>query len=256
MKFADEKEKLKVLGIISEYKAKRYIRRVLSEKSSKKQEKFIGKAIKSLGDSVDKFKKSGEVEHCNVKTCEGCMHLFEALRLFRKGIKENSQSGRRKKLSESEFELSEARKCYEDAVNELGTDTIQILDKSFKHVEEMIKNKDEKLITSATEEFIKIIEELSSGSLQNMVRIFTFDESMKVPESESGNKSEDSKTSVADRITHLGFLGSIIVSGLFSIDYVYSNIPLINITDITNIIYPVVVLFLFLISSVIKWPKK
>ena len=256
LKFADYKEKLRVQGIISEYEAKRYIRRVLSEKSSKKQEKLIGKAIKSLGDSVDKFKKSGEVEHCNVKTCEGCIHLFEALRLFRKGIKEYSQSRRRDKLSKSEFELAEARKCYEDAVNELGTDTIQILDKSFKHVEEMIKNKDEKLITSATEEFIKIIEELSSGSLQSMVRIFTFDESMKVPEGESGNKSEASKTSWADVITYVGFCGLLIMNGLFIVDYIYSNIPFIKITDMTDIIYAPIVLILFLMYLVIKKLKK
>ena len=257
LKFADYKEKLRVQGIISEYKAKRYIRRVLSEKSSKKQEKLIGKAIKSLGDSVDKFKKSGEVEHCNVKTCEGCMHLFKALRLFRKGIKEYSKSGKRDKLSKSEFELAEARKCYENAVNELGTDTIQILDKSFKHVEEMIKNKDEKLITDATKEFITIIEELSSGSLQSMVRIFTFDESMKVPERESENKPEDSKTSVPNLIAYAGLIGPTIVSGIFYIDYAYYDIiPVINITDITNLIYAPVASLLFLIFLIIIWLKK
>ncbi len=196
LKFADENEKTRLKGVICDHEAKRYIRLAAIETKSEEQNRMLDKAIEALKSAALNFERYGD--ECS-STCEGCMHLFQGLKFFRNGINEYVQSKRNKILSESVFELMEARKCYEKAGNELGADTIEALKRSFKLVEEQIKSKDEILVTKITPEFINIIEELSSVGLRKMVKIYTFDEGMNVKKEESGEGKGNVKIDISGR---------------------------------------------------------
>lgn len=208
------------------------------------------------------------------------MHLFKGLKLFREGINEYDKTRKNKALSDSVFEMIEARKCYEKAENELGTDTIEVLNNSFKFVEEHMKSKDEILVTSVAPEFNKIIEELSSIGLRKMVKMYTFDESMNVNKEKSETESDihiekvhgnvivsgrdthtkdlvtETKISVAsekndkyfsipDTATLAGFLGWL--SGLLLVIYGYSQ---------SNIVSAAIGITVFIILAVLKLKKK
>lgn len=166
LKFADEKEKASLLIFIREHEAKRYIRLTAISKNSGKQNAMLNKAIEALTDAASKFEGAGD--ECSI---EGSVHLSKGLKLFREGI--NDRTKKNKALSDSFFELIEARKCYEKA--EIGADTIEVLKNSFKFVEEGMKSNDE--MVSIAHEFNKIIEDLSDAGLQKMVKMHTFDES-------------------------------------------------------------------------------
>lgn len=182
LEFADEKEKIRLLGVISNHEAKWYIRRAAVEEDHDKRDHNLDKAIEALEDAALQFKKIGDDENCNIKTCEGCAHLFSGLKLFREGIKEYTELKSNKAFNASLDELEKARKCYEDGESELGADTIDILKHSFKFVEEHIKSKDALLVTLVAPEFNRIIEELSAVGLRKMVKMYTFDEGMNVKE--------------------------------------------------------------------------
>ncbi|MCK5317791.1 MAG: tetratricopeptide repeat protein [Anaerolineales bacterium] len=230
LKVADKTEKIRIKGIIHDHEAKKYIRLALSETNHAKQDKHLGKAIESLEKAAKLLKDSGQGEQCDFKTCEGCMHLFKGLKLFRKGIKEYTKSGINKSFSDSVFELKEAQKCYEGAVNELGKDTVGSLKESFEYVEGLLKSKDETLVMRATDEFIKIIDELSSVGLQKIVKLYTFDESMNVSsvKSESGGAVQmqyksSSGMSIPDAATIAGFFAWLISGALVYYGYTESN---------------------------------
>ena len=230
LKTSDNIENIRIKGIIHDHEAKKYIRLALSENSHKKQDKNLGKAIESLEKAAKLLKDSGDEEQCDFKTCEGCMHLFKGLKLFRKGIKEYTKSGINKSFSDSVVELKEAQKCYEGAVNELGKDTVGSLKESFEYVEGLLKSKDETLVMRATDEFIKIIDELSSVGLQKIVKLYTFDESMNVSsvKSESGGAVQmqyksSSGMSIPDAATIAGFFAWLISGALVYYGYTESN---------------------------------
>ena len=234
LKIADDTEKIRINGTISDHEAKKYIRLALSEKNHAKQDKHLGNAIESLEEAARLLKESGDEEQCHFKTCEGCMHLFMGLKKFREGIKEYTQSGINKSFADSVVELKEAQKCYEGAVNELGKDTVESLKESFEYVEGLLKSKDETLVMSATEEFLKIIDELSSIGLQKIVKLYTFDESMNVSiHGRDGQSSTDvnpiissSGMSIPDAATVAGFFGWLIGGVLLYYGYTSNNISI------------------------------
>ena len=274
--FADASERSRLEGIIKDHEAKRYIRLVVTEESPDEQDRLLEKAISALESSADHFKNAGDEEQCHVKTCQGCMHLYKGLKSFREGIKEYNHSKINKQLSESIFELEEARKCYEDAVSELGKDTMEILNRSFVLVEELLKRRDEELVTNVTKEFIIIMDELSSVGLQKMVKIYTFDEKMKgrvekedrrgdvqisvsgkmegdIILTQSGGEAhiektmpEDKKMSIPDAATLSGFFGWIGGSALMFYGYTQNS----NISVVIGI-----VLFLFLLIMRLRHKK-
>jgi tetratricopeptide (TPR) repeat protein len=174
LKFADQKEKLRLQGIISEHEAKRFIRLAYIEKEPGNQNRMLDKAIGALEDAVKSFEKLGDEKLCDIRTCEGCRHLFSGLMSFREGVKEKSK----RQIDDAVSELHEARLCYESALNELGKETVETLNTSFDFVDEIIECDDQERTTKVTNEFIKIIEELSSAGLQKIVKLYTFDESM------------------------------------------------------------------------------
>jgi len=104
------------------------------EKNPDKQNQMLDKAIEVLLNAASDFEKIGDT--CS-NTCQGSSHLFQGLKLYRTGIRDKNN----KALFDSAFELSEARKCYEKAENELGKDTVEVLSRSFKLVEEQIKSR-------------------------------------------------------------------------------------------------------------------
>ncbi len=178
LEFADEREKIKLQGVISDHEAKRFIRLAALEKNPDKQNQMLDKAIEALLNAASDFEKIDDT--CS-NTCKGCSHLFEGLKLYRNGI----QGKNNKALLDSAFELREARKCYEKAENELGKDTVEVLSRSFKLVEERIKSKDQIIVMKIAPEFIEIIEELSAIGLRKLVKMYTFDEGMNVKKEES-----------------------------------------------------------------------
>ena len=230
LKIADDAEEIWIKGIIHDHGAKKYIRLALSETNHVKQDKHLGKAIESLEKAAKLLKDSGDGEQCDYKTCEGCMHLFTGLQKFREGIKEYTKSGINKQFSDSVVELKEAQKCYEGAVNELGKDTIESLKESFEYVEGLLKSKDEKLVMRVTDEFMKIIDELSSIGLQKIVKLYTFDESMNVSSVKSESRGavqmpykSSSGMSIPDAATIAGFIGWLIGGVFVYYGYTESN---------------------------------
>ena len=265
LKKADETEKKRINGIIHDHEAKKYIRLALSEEKHTKQDKNLAKAIESLEKATSLFKESGDGEQCDYKTCEGCMHLFTGLQKFREGIKEYTKSGINIQFSKSVVELKEAQKCYEGAVNELGTDTVGSLKESFEYVERLLKSKDETLVMKATDEFMKIIDELSSVGLQKIVKLYTFDESMNVSSMKSesrgavqinemhapvilGNQEKSGNgMSIADAATLAGFFGLTFAVGW--IIYQKRSVPDDNIAV-------VIAWVIFLVLLIVKKFKK
>ena len=247
LKIADDTEKIRIKGIVHDHEAKKYIRLALSEKNHAKQDKHLGKAIESLEKAAKLLKDSGDKEQCDFKTCEGCMHLFKGLKLFREGIKAYTKTGINKSFADSVLELKEAQKCYEGAVNELGKDTVESLKESFLYVEKLLKSKAETLVMSATEEFLKIIDELSSVGLQKIVKLYTFDESMNI-EGEGMTQSKSSqKLSLADAATLAGFFGLTFAGGWI----IYQN------GFIPDDYIPVVITWIiFLILLIVRYFKK
>ena len=187
LEFADEKEKIKLEGVISDHEAKKYIRLAAIEKNPDKQNQMLDKAIEALLNAASDFEKLEDKELCSKSTCEGCAHLFKGLKLFRNGVKAYNQSKTKTNIAfnASLDELEKARKCYEKAENELGEDTAKILNESFDYVEDLIRGKDEMFVTKASRKFNTIIEELSAVGLRKMVKMYTFDESMNVKKEES-----------------------------------------------------------------------
>jgi len=178
LEFADEKEKIRLQGVISDHEAKRYLRLAALEKNPDKQNQMLDKAIEALLNAASDFERLGDT--CS-NTCQGCSHLFQGLKLYRTGIRDKNN----KALFDSAIELREARKSYEKAENELGKDTVEVLSRSFKLVEEQIKSKDQIIVMKIAPEFIEIIEELSAVGLRKMIKMYTFDEGMNVKKEES-----------------------------------------------------------------------
>jgi tetratricopeptide (TPR) repeat protein len=176
VKFADKKDIVRLQGTISDHEAKRYIRLAAIEKDIKEQNRMLDKAIEELENAVKYFEMVGDEKQCDINTCNGCRHLFKGLMAFREGVKENN----RKTISDSVYELREAKICYAGAENELGAKTVEILSRSFEYVEELIQSTEQKPVSIITNEFIKIIDELSSVGLQRIVKALTFDVSMNV----------------------------------------------------------------------------
>ena len=233
LKIADDTEKKRINGTIHDHEAKKYIRLALSEINHAKQDKHLGKAIESLEQAAGLLKESGDGEQCDFKTCEGCMHLFKGLKLFRGGINEYTKTGINKQFSDAVDELIAAQKCYEGAVNELGTDTVESLKESFEYVEVLLKSKDETLVMKAAEEFLKIIDELSSVGLQKIVKLYTFDESMNVSSVKSEGRGaiqmpmqSSSWISIPDAATIAGFFGWLIGGVLLYYGYTSNNISI------------------------------
>ncbi|MFZ3060170.1 MAG: tetratricopeptide repeat protein [Candidatus Methanoperedens sp.] len=240
LKFADETNRLRLQGIIYEHEAKLYIRRATAEKSIKSQNKMLDKAVEALQNAVGYFEKLGDEKQCDIKTCDGCRHLFKGLRSFRMGIKDNSK----KLIGEAVSEIHEARLCYDGALNELGKDTVDILNKSFDYVDKLIESEDKELTTKVTREFIKIIDEISSTGLQKIVKMYTFDESMNV----KGNLPEKSESPLdklgnpASIAAYFGWL-----SGVVLLIYGYA---------LSNAISAGIGIILFLILVALKLKKK
>lgn len=240
LKFADEKDRLRLEGIISEHEAKRHIRRAAIERSIKNQNKMLDRAVEALQNAVGYFEKLGDEKQCDIKTCDGCRHLFKGLRSFRMGIKENSK----KLIDEAVSELHEARLCYDGALNELGKDTVEILNKSFDYVDELIESEDKERTTKVTREFIKIIDELSSAGLQKIVKLYTFDESMNV-KGEITKKSESLLDRLANIATLAGFFGW--ASGLLLLIYGYAQ---------SNVISLIIGIIIFVFLAALKLKKR
>jgi tetratricopeptide (TPR) repeat protein len=249
VKFADKKDIVRLQGTISDHEAKRYIRLAAIEKYIKEQNRMLDKAIEELENAVKYFEMVGDEKQCDINTCNGCRHLFKGLMAFREGVKENN----RKSISDSVYELREAKICYAGAENELGAKTVEILSKSFEYVEELIQSTEQKPVSIITNEFIKIIDELSSVGLQRIVKALTFDESMNVKKQESigssvnvhienmqgsinmghvacdmnasgSNGKKDNKFSIPDAATLAAFLGWVAGSVLLYYGYAQSNI--------------------------------
>ena len=266
LEFADDKEKIKLQGVISDHEAKRFIRLAALEKNPDKQNQMLDKAIEELLNAASDFEKIGDT--CS-STCQGCSHLFQGLKLYRTGIRDKNN----KALFDSAIELREARKCYEKAENELGKDTVEVLTRSFKLVEEQIKSKDQIIVMKIAPEFIEIIEELSAVGLRKMVKMYTFDEGMNVKKEESigssGNAQfgnvyggninlgvahdmnasgsdgkKDDKYSIPDAATLAGYFGWVAGGVLLYYGYDQSNI------------FPVVGSILIFIFLVVWWLKK
>lgn len=198
MEFADEIEKIRLLGVISDHEAKWYIRNAAVEKDHEKRDQNLDKAIEALEEAALQFKRIGDDEKCTIKTCEGCTHLFSGLKLFRDGIKEYTESKTNKAFNASLDELEKARKCYEDGENELGKGTVKIIDSSIDLVYNQIRSKEKINFIWIYREFNTIIEELSAVGLRKMVKMYTFDESMKVKKEES----EESKIYMPVTVTN------------------------------------------------------
>lgn len=243
LKFADDKEKARLLGIIREHEAKRYIILAAISKNNGKQNAMLNKAIEALTDAASKIEGAGD--ECS---SEGSVHLSKGLKLFREGI--NDGSRKNKALSGSVFELIEARKCYEKA--EIGADTIEVLKNSFKFVEEGMKSNDE--MVSVAHEFNKIIEELLDVDPQKMVKMHTFDESINLKKEGIGEHEINLKVSIPgqsdswhDKLVHplAGFFG--LIGGLVFMIYGYFKSSAISL---------IIGIIVFLILVALKLYKK
>ncbi len=201
---------------------------------------MLDKAVEALQNAVGYFEKLGDEKQCDIKTCDGCRHLFKGLRSFRMGIKDNSK----KLIGEAVSELHEARLCYDGALNELGKDTVEILNKSFDYVDKLIESEDKELTTKVTREFITIIDELSSTGLQKIVKMYTFDESMNV----KGNIPEKRESPI-DKLGNPASIAAFFgwLSGIVLLIYGYAQ---------SNAISAVIGIIIFLILVVFKLKKK